>query len=197
MRKSEIKRKTNETDIAIYLNLDAEAEPELKNSIDTGIPFFDHMLNSFAKHSGIGLKLKTKGDTNVDFHHTIEDTGIVLGKAINEALQEKKGISRFGDASVCMDEALSRVVIDISGRAYLSFKVDFSRCDDGSNVNPYLFEEFFRGLANSADITIHIDLIRGNNSHHILESIFKAFALAFKNAITVTNDKLPSTKGSL
>ena len=193
MRKSSVERKTNETDIKISLDIDGDG----KNSVETGIPFFDHMLTSFSKHSGVNLELKAKGDINVDFHHTIEDTGIVLGKALNDALSDKKGIERFGDASVCMDEALSRVALDISGRPYLSFNADFTRCNDGSNVNPYLFEEFFRGLVNSAGITMHIDLIRGNNSHHILESIFKAFALCIKKAARVTGDKLPSTKGVL
>ncbi|MCK4798171.1 MAG: imidazoleglycerol-phosphate dehydratase HisB [Spirochaetes bacterium] len=193
MRKAEIKRKTKETNISISLNLDGSG----KTSIETGIPFFDHMLSSFAKHSNIDLNLDTMGDLEVDFHHTIEDTGIVLGKAIKDALGDKKGISRFADATIPLDEALTRIVIDISGRAYLYFNVKFNRTDDGSNVNPYLFEEFFRGLVNSAEITMHIDTIRGNNSHHIIESIFKAFAKAFEGAIKITGKKLPTTKGVL
>ena len=191
MRKAEVKRKTKETNITILLNLDQSG----KILIDTGIPFFDHMLTSFAKHSNIGLELKTVGDIEIDFHHTIEDTGIVLGQAIKDALVDKRGIIRFADATVPLDEALSRVVIDISGRPFLEFNVKFTRTDDGSNVNPYLFEEFFRGLINSAQITMHIDSIRGNNSHHIIESIFKAFAKSFKEAIKIRGNHLPTTKG--
>ena len=191
MRKAEVKRKTKETDINIKIDLDGSG----KSAVDTGIPFFNHMLSSFSKHSNIDLDVKTVGDIEIDYHHTIEDTGIVLGEAINKALGDKKGIARFADALTPLDESLSRVVVDISGRAYLHFNVDFSRTDDGSNVNPYLFEEFFRGLVNSAQITLHIDLIRGNNSHHIIESIFKAFAKATKDAIRVVNNDLPTTKG--
>ena len=135
--------------------------------------------------------------SQLNIKHPIEDTGIVLGKAIKDALGDKKGISRFADATIPLDEALTRIVIDISGRAYLYFNVKFNRTDDGSNVNPYLFEEFFRGLVNSAEITMHIDTIRGNNSHHIIESIFKAFAKAFEGAIKITGKKLPTTKGVL
>ena len=193
MRESNIKRKTKETDISISINLDKADNI----SIDTGIPFFDHMLTSFAKHSGISLQIKAVGDIEIDFHHTIEDTGIVLGKVIKEALSDKKGITRFADASIPLDEALTRVVLDVSGRPFLHFNVIFNRTDDGSNINPYLFEEFFRGLVNSAEITMHIDTIRGNNSHHIIESIFKSFAKAFKEAITVTSTQVPSTKGIL
>lgn len=191
MRSSEIKRKTKETDISIILKLDGSG----KYNVNTGIPFFDHMIGSFSKHSGIDIDLKVTGDLEVDFHHTIEDTGIVIGSALKEALGDKKGITRFADAMVPLDESLSRVVIDISGRSFLNFNVDFKRTDDGSNVNPYLFEEFFRGLVNSAGITLHIDLLRGDNSHHIIESIFKSFAKAFKKAIKISGDDLPSTKG--
>ncbi len=191
MRNAEVKRKTKETDISILLNLDGTG----KNTIDTKIPFFDHMLTIFSKHSGIDLNLTAVGDIEIDFHHTIEDTGIVLGDAIIKALGDKKGISRFGDATVPLDESLARVVIDISGRTYLHFDVNFTRSDDGSNVNPYLFEEFFRAFVNTANITLHVDSIRGNNSHHIIESIFKAFAKAVKDAIKIVNKDLPTTKG--
>lgn len=193
MRQTEIKRKTNETDIYLKINLDGKGN----SSISTGIPFFDHMLISFTKHSGVDLDLKVKGDIDVDFHHTIEDTGIVLGEAIKKTLGDKKGITRFSDAVVPLDEALSRVTLDISGRAFLYFGVEFNRTDDGNNLNPYLFEEFFRGLVNSSSITMHIDKIRGNNTHHIIESIFKAFAKAFNKAIKIESDEIPSTKGSL
>ena len=191
MRKANESRKTKETDISISVNLDGTG----KSSVSTGIPFFDHMLTSFSKHSNIDLELKMVGDIEIDFHHTIEDTGIVLGKTIKSALGDKKGIKRFADATIPLDESLSRTVIDISGRPFLSFNVNFTRTDDGSNVNPYLFEEFFRAFVNSAEMTIHIDSIRGNNSHHIVESIFKSFAKAVKEAITIAGDELPSTKG--
>ncbi len=193
MRKTEVKRKTKETDIIISLNLDGNGI----SNIDTKIPFFDHMLTIFSKHSNIDLDLKAIGDIEIDFHHTIEDTGLVLGEAIKNALGDKKGISRFGDATVPLDESLSRVVIDISGRSFIQFNVNFNRSDDGSNVNPYLFEEFFRAFANSANITLHIDNLRGNNSHHIIESIFKAFAKALKDALKIISKDLPTTKGVL
>jgi imidazoleglycerol-phosphate dehydratase len=193
LRKSEVKRKTKETDIKITLNLDGKG----MSNIDTKIPFFDHMLTIFSKHSNIDLELKAIGDIEIDYHHTIEDTGITLGEAIKKALGDKKGISRFGDATVPLDESLSRAVIDISGRPFMQFNVNFNRSDDGSNVNPYLFEEFFRAFTNMANITLHIDNIRGNNSHHIIESIFKAFAKALKDSIKIISKDLPTTKGVL
>ncbi len=193
MRIGEITRDTEETKIKVKLNIDGTG----KAQINTGIPFFDHMLISFAKHSKFDIDLNVKGDINVDFHHTIEDTGIVLGKAFNIALGDKKGIERFAFSYVPLDEALSRVVVDISGRAFLSFNVSFQRADDGSNVNPYLFEEFFRAFTNNGLITLHIDWIRGSNSHHILESIFKSFAKTLYLASRITSNELPSTKGVL
>jgi len=193
MRKSEIIRKTNETDIKIKLNLDGTG----KYDINTGIPFLNHMLASFSKHSLIDLNIKASGDIDVDFHHTIEDMGIALGEAFKKALDNKIGIVRFAEATVPLDEALSRAVIDISGRAFLSFNVEFIQTDDGNNVNPYLFEEFFRAFVNNAQITLHLDLIRGKNSHHIIESLFKAFSKAIKYAIKVESNEIPSTKGVL
>jgi imidazoleglycerol-phosphate dehydratase len=193
MRKASEERKTKETSINISINLDGKGDAK----ISTGIPFFDHMLSSFAKHSGVDLELSAKGDIEVDFHHTIEDTGITLGKAIKNALGDKKGITRFAEATLPLDEALSRAVIDISGRAFLHYNVDFKQSHDGSNVNPYLFEEFFRALTNAAEITLHIDNLRGNNSHHILESVFKSFAKAFKEAVIISGEGIPSTKGVL
>ena len=193
MRKAAIKRKTNETDISLNLNLDGTG----KNDISTGIPFFDHMLTILSRHSNIDLEIKAKGDIDVDFHHTIEDVGIVLGEALNQAIGDKKGITRFADSTLPLDEALSRVSIDISGRPFLHFGVNFTRSDDGNNLNPHLFEEFFRALANSFKITLHIDQIRGNNSHHIIESIYKAFAKSLQKAVEITGTQLPSTKGKL
>lgn len=193
-RTAELSRKTKETDITARLDLDDQSG---RININTGIPFMDHMLDAWAKHGRIGLELVCRGDLETDCHHTVEDTGIALGECFAEAIGDKKGINRFADASTPLDEALSRCVIDISGRPYLHYDVGFVQPDDGSNVNPYLFEEFFRGFAMNAGITMHIDLIRGKNSHHILESVFKSFAVAMREAIAVTGSDIPSTKGVL
>jgi imidazoleglycerol-phosphate dehydratase len=195
MRKESLERKTKETQISINLNLDGSG----KSDISTGIGFFDHMLCAFAKHGGFDLEMKVTGDLEVDFHHTIEDCGIALGSLFEKALGDKGGIERFADATVALDEALSRVVVDISGRPYLYFGLDFPRPSDGGGINPWLFEEFFRGFVNNAKLTLHIDRIRGDNSHHILESAFKAFARAMKKAVSVTGNAtdIPSTKGVL
>lgn len=193
MRKVEVVRDTKETKIKLALNLDGSGNYK----INTGIPFFDHMLSALSRHSGIDLDLEVDGDLEVDFHHTIEDTGIVVGSALAQALGDKKGVERFSDATVPLDEALSRVVIDLSGRPYLDYNVTFVQPDDGTGVNPYLFEEFFRGLVNNAAVTLHIDYIKGRNSHHVLESIFKAFGRALKKAVLVTGSAVPSTKGVL
>ena len=192
-RTAELSRKTKETDIKVKINLDKSNE----SKIDTGIPFLDHMLNAFSKHGRIGLDLQCKGDLEVDCHHTMEDVGIALGECFDKAIGDKKGINRFADACTPLDESLSRCVIDISGRPYLHYDVSFTQPDDGNNVNPYLFEEFFRGFVMNAKITMHIDLIHGKNSHHILESVFKSFAVAMREAIAVTGSDIPSTKGVL
>lgn len=193
MRTASVTRKTTETSIEIHLNLDGEGI----FSGTTGIGFFDHMLSSFAKHSGIDLTiLKCEGDTYIDFHHLIEDLGIVIGRCFDTALGDKRGITRFGFASVPMDEALSQVSVDISGRGFLYIDKKFSRGKAGE-FDMELLEVFFSSFAREAKITLHIDLIRGNNRHHIAESIFKALALALKNAIKVTSDSIPSTKGKL
>lgn len=192
-RTAELSRKTKETDIKVKINLDKSDE----SKIDTGIPFLDHMLNAFAKHGRIGLDLTCKGDLEVDCHHTMEDVGIALGECFDKAIGDKKGINRFADAYTPLDESLTRCVIDISGRPYLHYDVSFTQPDDGNNVNPYLFEEFFRGFVMNAKITMHIDLIHGKNSHHILESVFKSFAVAMREAIAVTGSDIPSTKGVL
>ncbi|MBR3732512.1 MAG: imidazoleglycerol-phosphate dehydratase HisB [Spirochaetales bacterium] len=192
-RTAELSRKTKETDIKVKINLDKSDE----SKIDTGIPFLDHMLNAFTKHGRIGLELTCKGDLEVDCHHTMEDVGIALGECFDKAIGDKKGINRFADAYTPLDESLTRCVIDISGRPYLHYDVSFTQPDDGNNVNPYLFEEFFRGFVMNAKITMHIDLIHGKNSHHILESVFKSFAVAMREAIAVTGSDIPSTKGVL
>lgn len=192
MRNAKITRKTKETDITAEFCLDGNGIAE----ISTGIGFFDHMLTAFAVHGNFNLKLSCKGDLDVDGHHTVEDTGIVLGNAAYEALGDKKGIERFACAYVPMDDALARCVIDISGRPYLSFNADGL----GGNIGEYdsaLTEEFFRAFCVNARINMHIDVIRGRNAHHICEAVFKAFARAFSSASKITGSNIPSTKGSL
>ena len=192
MRKAQIKRKTKETDIRLSLNLDGGSV-----SIDTGIGFFDHMLNSFAAHGGFGLNVTVKGDLNVDDHHTVEDTGIVLGQAFRETLGDKSSIERFGSFYVPMDEALSFACVDISGRPFLVFEADFpqEKCGDYTSA---LTLEFMRAFAYNAGITLHIKCLYGSNSHHIIESIYKAVAHAARLAVR-TNDRgdVLSTKGVL
>jgi len=179
-RRAEIQRKTAETAIALKLELDGTGRAE----IDTGIPFFDHMLTLFAVHSLCDLEITARGDLEVDDHHTVEDVGISFGQAIREAAGDKKGICRYGEATVPMDEALARVVLDLSGRAYLSYAVSIpsERLGDMATEN---VKEFFRAVANQSGMNIHIDCLRGDNSHHIVEAIFKAFARAFKAAVSI------------
>lgn len=192
MRYVELKRTTRETDIDLSLNLDG-GEIE----IDTGIGFFDHMLNSFATHGGFGLKVKVKGDLDVDDHHTIEDTGIVLGQAFCKALGDKSSIERFGSFYVPMDEALAFASLDISGRPFLVFDADFpqEKCGDYTSA---MTVEFMRAFAYNARITLHIKSEYGYNSHHIIEAIYKAVAHALKIAVKENNTGKPlSTKGVL
>lgn len=192
MRFSEINRKTKETDISLTLNLDGG-----EISIDTGIGFFDHMLNSFAVHGGFGLSVKVKGDLYVDDHHTIEDTGIVLGKAFSEALGDKSSIERFGSFYVPMDEALAFASIDISGRPFLVFDADFpqEKCGDYTSTMTW---EFMRAFAFNAGITLHTKVLYGNNSHHMIEAMYKAVAHALKQAVKMNDSNKPlSTKGVL
>ena len=192
MRFSEINRKTKETDISLTLNLDGGDV-----SIDTGIGFFDHMLNSFAVHGGFGLSVKVKGDLYVDDHHTIEDTGIVLGKAFSESLGDKSSIERFGSFYVPMDEALAFASIDISGRPFLVFDADFpqEKCGDYTSTMTW---EFMRAFAFNAGITLHTKVLYGNNSHHMIEAMYKAVAHALKQAVKMNDSNKPlSTKGVL
>ena len=192
MRKAEIKRKTRETDIEVFVDLDGSGKVE----IDTGIGFFDHMLTAFGVHSGIDLKVKCEGDLYVDAHHSVEDTGICIGKAFAEALGDKGGIARYGSAYVPMDEALSFCSLDISGRPFLVFKAEFhdDRCGQYDNC---LTEEFFRAFAFNAGITLHIREEYGKNDHHIIEAMFKAVAHALKDAMVETGKGVLSTKGVL
>ncbi len=195
MRTSTIKRNTEETKIELSLNLDGKGE----SKIDTGCGFFDHMLVLFSKHSKIDLDVTCKGDINVDYHHTVEDIGIVLGKAILEALGDKKGINRYADTILPMDESLILTAIDISGRSYLGFDALFPSQKIG-DFDTELVEEFFMALVRSAEITLHIKKMVGENSHHIAEGIFKSFARSLRVAVALDEnfkDQLPSTKGVL
>ncbi|MCD8327629.1 MAG: imidazoleglycerol-phosphate dehydratase HisB [Ruminococcus sp.] len=192
MRTAEIKRTTKETDIEVYVNLDGDG----RVSVDTGIGFFDHMLNSFGVHSGIDLNVVCRGDLNVDGHHSVEDVGIVLGQAFAKALGDKSGIARFGSAFVPMDEALCFCALDISGRPFLAFDAELSDEKIGE-FDTCLTEEFFRAFAFNSGITLHVRKEYGKNDHHIVEAMFKAVARALKQAVTVTGSDILSTKGVL
>jgi len=193
-RTSTIKRKTGETNISLSLNIDGKG----KSSIKTGIPFFDHMLTLFAKHGMFDLKISAKGDIEVDYHHTVEDVGICLGQAFKKALGEKAGIVRYGESKVPMDEALAEVVIDISGRPHLTYHVPIKKTKF-IDFDVEVVKEFFEAFVLNAGITIHVNLIRGNNMHHIIEAIFKAFAVTLSKACEISPRKkgVPSTKGIL
>lgn len=193
MKQAQIKRTTKETDIDVKIRFDNQG----KADIDTGIGFFDHMLTALSVHSGISMDIKVKGDLYVDGHHTVEDTGIVLGKAFNEALGDKSGITRYGSAFIPMDESLSFCSLDISNRPFLVFQGSFTNAMIGS-YDACLTEEFFRAFAFNAGITIHINMMYGNNDHHKCEAVFKAVAHALKIAVTpLTDGKTLSTKGVL
>ncbi len=203
MRYFEINRKTRETNIHLSLDLD-EGEYE----IDTGCGFLNHMLELFAKHSGFSLKVKCKGDTDVDFHHTVEDVGICLGQALLNCLGDKKGIERYAHAIIPMDEALILCAVDISGRGNLSYKVKIKAAKvlDGEDektqksvglFDTELVEEFFDAFVREAKLTLHFKKLAGKNTHHIIEGVFKAFGRALKKACTITGDEIPSTKGVL
>lgn len=192
MRIGSIKRKTKETDISVTLQLDGNGN----SNVDTGIGFFDHMLTLFAKHANMDLSIYAKGDLDVDDHHTIEDIGIALGQAFQQAIGDKIGIARYGSFRVCMDEALAQVDLDISGRSYLVFHADFTR-DMVGMMACEMVKEFFYAFSSNAFITLHINLLYGDNDHHKIEAIFKAFAHALKQAVTIEGDSLLSTKGVL
>lgn len=194
-RKASIERKTKETQIAIALSIDGAG----KTDIDTGIPFMDHMLELMGAHGFFDIQINAQGDTNIDHHHTVEDMGICLGKAIKKALRNKEGIRRYGQSYVPMDEALARVVLDLSNRPYLAYRVSPKENVSG-NFNIELVKEFFRALANEAGMTLHIELITGDDPHHAAESIFKAFGKALDDATRLEKRRqgaIPSTKGTL
>ena len=195
MRKGSVKRTTKETDVEVAIDLDGTGA----SSISTGIGFLDHMLDLLARHSRIDITAKAKGDLHIDDHHTAEDVGIALGQAFKQALGDMKGITRYADVHVPMDEALTRVAIDISGRPFLVFKVGFKRHKIGS-FDTELVNEWFQAFAMNAGITLHVETLYGSNDHHISESCFKGLARALRAAITVdprAKDEIPSTKGSL
>ena len=194
MRKAEIQRDTKETQVKVALDLDGRGESRLAS----GIPFLDHMLDQVARHGLLDLEVDAKGDLHIDAHHTVEDIGITLGQAVAKAVGDKKGIRRFGHAYVPLDEALSRVVIDFSGRPGLEFHVAFVRARIGE-FDVDLVHEFFQGFVNHAQVTLHVDNLRGSNAHHQAETAFKAFGRALRMAVEVDPRMkgVPSTKGSL
>lgn len=193
-RTCSIERNTKETQIKLSLNLDGDG----KSKINTTLPFLDHMLDLFSKHSGIDLTLQATGDTHIDDHHLIEDIGIVLGQALEKALGDKKGIFRYGNFLLPMDEALSYIVIDCGGRPYFEYSVPF-KAQSKAPISFELFEDFFQALAMNSKINLHINLLKGRNNHHIAESLFKGFAKALSQAISYNKrgSGIPSTKGIL
>jgi imidazoleglycerol-phosphate dehydratase len=195
MRRATITRKTNETEITVAVGLDGAGSAH----IATRIGFFDHMLEQVARHSGIDLEIVAKGDLHIDMHHTVEDTGIALGQALRQALGDRKGIGRYGDVQLPMDETLTRVALDVSGRPFLVFKAEFPAPKIGE-FDTELVREFFQAFAMNAGITLHVETLYGANSHHIAESCFKGLARALRAAIAIDalrKDDIPSTKGSL
>lgn len=196
MRATSITRTTNETDIKLSLNIDGKGE----YSVDSGCKFFDHMLELFAKHGSFDMQLVCKGDKEVDFHHSVEDIGICLGQAFEKALGDKKGIERYGDKILPMDETLILCALDFSGRSYLNFDVQFPEEYKVGDMDTELVEEFFQAFVRNANVTLHIKKLYGTNIHHIVEGIFKAFARTLRQACEIdlrNADSLPSTKGKL
>ena len=194
-RTAQVERNTLETRITVSLDLDGSGQARF----DTGVPFLEHMLEQIARHGLIDLDITAKGDLHIDAHHTVEDIGITLGQAFARALGDKKGIRRYGHAYVPLDEALSRVVLDLSGRPGIEFHVDFTRATIGT-FDVDLFHEFFQGFVNHALVTLHVDNLRGSNAHHQAETVFKAFGRALRMALEVDprmGEAIPSTKGSL
>jgi imidazoleglycerol-phosphate dehydratase len=194
-REAEITRRTKETDLRVRVNLDGRGKAQIK----TGIGFFDHMLEALARHALLDLTVEAQGDLHVDGHHTVEDTGIVLGEAISKALGDRAGIRRYGDAFIPLDEALVRCVVDVSGRPYLSYNIEIPKWQLLGDYDVFLTPEFFRALVLNAGLTAHLDLQRGDNPHHIVEAAFKAFARALDMATSRDPrvEGVPSTKGKL
>ncbi|MBW9255693.1 imidazoleglycerol-phosphate dehydratase HisB [Acidithiobacillus ferriphilus] len=194
-RQAEVERNTLETQIRVAVNLDGSGQADLH----TGLPFLDHMLHQIVRHGLFDMRIQAQGDLDIDAHHTVEDVGIALGQAFARAVGDKAGIQRYGHAYVPLDEALSRVVVDLSGRPGLIFAVEFPRAQVG-DFDVDLFHEFFQGFVNHAQVTLHLDALRGNNTHHIAETLFKAFGRALRMAVTPDPrmaGAVPSTKGTL
>jgi len=194
-RKASVARKTKETEISASVDLDGSG----KSEIETGIGFLDHMLEQLSRHSLIDLTVKAKGDLHIDFHHTTEDTGIAIGEAVSKALGERKGINRYGDAMIPMDETLTRVALDASNRPYLIWKVNFTKPKLGE-MDTELFKEWFQAFAQNAGLTLHVENLYGENNHHIVESCYKGLARALRAAVEIDprkSDAIPSTKGVL
>jgi imidazoleglycerol-phosphate dehydratase len=194
-RQADVSRDTLETQIRVSVNLDGSGS----SAFETGLPFLDHMLDQVARHGMLDIEIRAQGDLHIDAHHTVEDIGITLGQAVNRAVGDKRGIRRYGHAYVPLDEALSRVVIDFSGRPGLEYHADYPRARIG-DFDVDLLHEFFQGFVNHAQVTLHVDCLRGDNAHHIAETIFKAFGRAMRMALeydTGLGDRMPSTKGSL
>ena len=195
MREATVARKTKETDIEVRVNLDGTGAYD----VSTGIGFLDHMLEQLSRHSLIDLYVRAEGDLHIDFHHTTEDTGIAIGQAVHKALGDRAGITRYGSAYIPMDETLSRIALDISGRPYLIWRVEFTRPKLGE-MDTELFKEWFQAFAQAAGITLHVETLYGDNNHHIVESCYKGLARALRTAATIdprAADAIPSTKGSL
>jgi len=194
-RQAEVSRDTLETRISVSVNLDGTGS----SAFETGVPFLDHMLDQVARHGMLDLDIRAQGDLHIDAHHTVEDIGITLGQAVSKAVGDKRGIRRYGHAYVPLDEALARVVMDFSGRPGLEYHAEYPRARIGE-FDVDLLHEFFQGFVNHAQVTLHIDSLRGDNAHHIAETIFKAFGRAMRMALErdpVLGDRMPSTKGSL
>lgn len=195
MRTASITRKTNETEIAVSVNLDGTGA----HVMATGVGFFDHMLDQLSRHSLIDMEVRCNGDLHIDFHHSVEDVGIALGQAIRQALGDKKGIRRYASCDLPMDGTLTRAALDVSGRAFLVFKAEFSQAKIGE-IDTELFREFFQALAINAGITLHIENFYFDNNHHLAETMFKAVARALREAVEIdprAGDRVPSTKGTL
>jgi imidazoleglycerol-phosphate dehydratase len=192
MRTAKIERKTKETNISVSIDLDGKGT----YAINTTIPFLDHMLSLMSKHGLIDMKIQAKGDIEIDYHHTVEDLGIVLGKAVKQALRDMKGISRYGQASVPMDESLASVSLDISGRPYLVYRVEFPKRGKLRNFDPDLIEDFLQAFVSNSGITLHVSTQYGRNTHHIIEAVFKALGRALRQAVTIDPrvKGIPSTK---
>jgi imidazoleglycerol-phosphate dehydratase len=191
-RSATVTRKTGETDVEVRLGLDGRGNTD----VDTGVPFFDHMLDQLGRHGRLDLYVRTRGDLEIDAHHTVEDTAIALGQALAEALGDKAGVERFGDATVPIDEALVRVAVDLSGRPYLVYDAD-TPVELVGTYETTLTKHFFEALVANSRMTLHVQLLAGDNSHHIQEAVFKGVAVALRRAVRVTGEGVPSTKGTL